>query len=149
MAIYLGKNKVSIKYILNTNNTYLSNEEQESNLEQESNVTLPTLIALLDIATEQYDTITSMGTFTVSGTLLTWNTEAEDEGWFINYEGLETKCTVISEEQDSISVTLKTIQNFSQNGEMVQLFFRTRMSGETLYQVLYPNTITTVITTTE
>lgn len=140
MAIYLGKNKVSIKYILNTNNTDSSNEDQESN------VTLPTIIALVDVATEQYDTITSQGTFMVSGTLLTWNTEAEDEGWFINYEGIETKCTVIGEEQDSLYVTLKTVQIFSRNGETVQLFFRTRMGGEILHQVLYPNTITTAIT---
>lgn len=132
MAIYLGKNKVSLKYIFDAPTT-----------QSDSYDTIPTLTSLIDLATGNSDAITSGAGFMVSGTLLTWDETAEDEGWFITYAGTENKCTIMGEQDPSI-VTLQTFLTFANSGEEITLVFRTRMGGSTLIQVAYPNEITTI-----
>lgn len=106
---------------------------------------LPVLRQVIDVTTSKTDLITSQGTFFVSGERLTWNEAAEDEGWFLNYDGAETKCTQVESEQNPELAALKTAQSFALAGEPLELTFRTRMGGTVLHQLKYENGILTAV----
>lgn len=104
-------------------------------------IELPVLMRVIDVATGKTDTLTSLGAFFVSGERLTWDDTAEDEGWFLNYGGFETKCTAAEGEQDPGCAALTATQEFLSADEEVKLVFRTRMGGTVLHQVAYDKPI--------
>lgn len=106
---------------------------------------LPILLHVMDVATGNGDTITSEGHFMVSGKRLTWDATADDEGWFINYQGIESKCTMVGEVQDPEGASLMATQAFDDAGDPIELFFRTRMGGEILHQIPYGNPLVTAV----
>ncbi len=116
----------------------------KSTVQRVDTITLPELELLVDVATQQPNVITSEGVFIVSGTQLLWDETAEDEGFFLNAGGEETKCTQQEETQDETCAILKTSQIFDEAGLPVELFFRTRING-TLHQIKYANAITSAI----
>ena len=105
---------------------------------------LPTLTELYDVATLQRDVLSSEGNFLVLGERLTWNPEREDEGFFISLLGAESRCTAVSDGTTPNRAILHCTQPFDSSGLEVELFFRTRMGGETLRVVKYPNPLTTL-----
>lgn len=106
---------------------------------------LPVLLQVIDVASSKTDTVTSQGAFFVSGERLTWDPDAEDEGWFMTYEGMEMKCIAAEGEQDPTCAALTTAQEFSAAGEELKLVFRTRLGGAVLHQVEYAQPIHTAL----
>lgn len=105
---------------------------------------LPKLTELYDVATLQRDVLSSEGNFLVLGERLTWDPEREDEGFFISLLGAESRCTAVSDGTTPNRAILHCTQPFDSSGLEVELFFRTRMGGETLRVVKYPNPLTTL-----
>ncbi len=103
-------------------------------------ITLPTLTKVTDVNSQEVGVITSEGVFYVAGTLLNWDVDAADEGFFLNCGGEETRCTVI--EHTAESAMLQTDQIFETADLPLELFFRTRIEG-TYHQVKYPDAIVT------
>lgn len=99
-------------------------------------VTLPELTAVLDLASLEADRISSRANFLVTGTRLEWDREAEDEGFFLSYEGNVMACTFVNVTTDG-RVILANPHTFLSDGHQVELFLRSRLGGETLYQVKY------------
>ncbi len=116
-----------------------------SNVQRVESVVAPTLTRLVDGASMQENTITSEGSFFVLGTRLTWDATKEDEGFFLAFEGAETRCTALESKQDPTCATLKTSQVFTSAGEPVELFFRTRAGTSTLRQYAYGQDIVTAL----
>lgn len=106
---------------------------------------LPVLVQVIDVATKKTNIITSQSDFCVTGERLTWDETADDEGWFLNYEGVETKCTMIGDEQDPTCAVLRASQEFADSNVPLELFFRTRMGGTVLHQLQYETPLATAV----
>lgn len=106
---------------------------------------LPTLLQLIDVATSKPNVLTSQGQFFVSGERLTWDPAADDEGWFVSYDGTESKCSATEDVQDPTCASLIVGQTFDSAGEPVELYFRTRLGGEVLHQVKYEHAVETAL----
>lgn len=92
---------------------------------------------VIDPAKPKFNQVPSAGEFVVVGHLLTWDRDAADEGWFLNYKGQETKCEVVKSENPHCA-TLRTTCVFDNPGESLLLIFRTRLNGEkSLQQFAY------------
>ncbi len=115
----------------------------KSSVQRIAAITLPTLEEVIDLVQQRPNTILSNGRFFVIGTRLTWNTSADDEGWFIACNGTESKCTVAEEKQDDTYVVLQAT-TFERAGLPLELFFRTRIDG-ILYSIKYENTLTSAV----
>ncbi len=113
-----------------------------SSLQRVDKVVVPVLEVLRDMATGRANIITSNGTFLVTGSLLTWDASAADEGWFISNSGVETKCETVESEQDPDCAVLRTPDMYSVAGQPLELFFRTRING-LLRQMKYDGEIVT------
>lgn len=94
---------------------------------------LPTLAAVYNLSTGSQGTICSEGGILVTGTKLEWDADTADEGFFLNYEGVQTKFSVTGV-PSATAVALVTGQAMEE-GDTAELWFRTRMGGDTLYQV--------------
>ncbi len=112
-----------------------------SAVQRVNGVVFPTLTRLVDLATFKDDTITSRGDIFVFGTKLTWDDTQKDEGFFVNYLGVESRCQMLESVQDPTCAALRTTQPYATDGDLVELFFRTRMGGTTLRQFKYPRRI--------
>ncbi len=113
-------------------------------------VDLPTLPTLTDV-TELVNSgargvIVGPGPFLVQGTKLTWDDEAEDEGFFMLYAGREIRCDQYGDPTgDPTKVLLYNDEPFDSDGVPLQFFFRTRMGGDVLYMVEYKDTLVTAV----
>lgn len=105
---------------------------------------IPLLKQVVDIAKGKSNRVSSNGSFFVSGENLTWNKAAADEGWFLVYNGQETKCVPVAKEQDPACAALNTGVEFAASGESVGLVFRTRLGGKTLHRVEFEGEIVTL-----
>lgn len=106
--------------------------------------TVPFLRQVFDTTTKTVGQITSQGEFFVLGKQLIWDESAADEGWFINYNGCETKC--IPREgraQDAEAAAVCAAVAFDEPGVGILLIFRTRLGGKTLHQVVYGSPLVT------
>ncbi len=113
-----------------------------SSVTRTTSVVLPKLIQLADMASGHLNVISSQGTFMVTGERLTWNANAEDEGWFLNLAGDEVKCTAVEGTQDPACAVLRTTMVFETSGVPLELFFRTRIN-DVLRQVKYGTAVVT------
>ena len=100
-------------------------------------VDLPTLEEVIDLSSQEHGKITSLGSFLVQGSKLSWNAEAEDEGFFVIYNTAETACEAVLADEDPTRVILRNKAEFASNDEEIGLVFRTRMGGESLFQVTF------------
>lgn len=86
-------------------------------------------------------TVSAQKTFFVLGERLLWNSEAEDEGWFINLGGTEIKCSVVN--ADPTLAALRCDEPFEAPGMPILLIFRTRPDGKMLHQIAYSKPLVT------
>ncbi len=105
---------------------------------------LPKLVQLIDMVKETINTVTSEGSFVVVGERLEWDLDAADEGWFLRFNGEEKRCEVIEQSPMGESVILKTDFAFTQAGDPLELFLRTRVNG-VLHSVKMEQAITTAM----
>mgnify|MGYP000763766836 CR=1 FL=1 len=114
---------------------------------KQSSVQLPTIEKLLNVADGSENTLCSKGQFMLTGARLTWDDTKEDEGFFLNLMGVETKCQTLLGDPQGKRLVLRTAQTMSV-GDTLELWFRTRINGG-LYQVKYNATITCVAAPSE
>ncbi len=107
-------------------------------------VDLPTLDDVIDLSSKAHGKISANGTFLVQGTKLSWDAEADDEGFFVLYNGAEQACDVVLADEDPTRVILLNKVGFASNDEEIGLIFRTRMGGETLYQASFKGELKSV-----
>ncbi|MBQ9693298.1 MAG: hypothetical protein IJV69_00885 [Kiritimatiellae bacterium] len=88
-------------------------------------VPLPTLTAVYNGLSGTPNTVCSEATMIITGTSLIWNEEAEDEGFFANLEGLDTRCQVIKTSAKNDTAIVLMPHALSEGNE-VELSFRTR-----------------------
>lgn len=100
---------------------------------------VPVLTEILNTTGKTRGSISSHGAFVVLGTHLSWDIGAEDEGWFINLGGTESKCDVTDSESPFTSASLQCTRAFDAPGTSLLLIFRTRLGGKTLHQIAYSN----------
>lgn len=134
------KHKVHVKACVGTKMRRANNERSPKRLGPSK---VPVLHSIRDSVTKQADTISSRSDFFVLGEYLTWDTSAADEGWFINYNGLETKCKPVNAEQSGAITVLQTDATFAENGAPILLIFRTRLGGKVLQQIPYDKPLVT------
>lgn len=102
---------------------------------------IPEILQVVDMATSRPDAITDQGCILVNGGRLTWDTEADDEGWFLLCDGAESKCTVIGETQDATSAVLGAEDGSVFSGEALELVLRTRSVDGELLEFPYENAL--------
>ena len=109
----------------------------------------PTMTSLYDLNTKENDVIQSLGQFYVEGTNLTWNVDAEDEGFFVIYNTAETACDVVMANDDPTRVIIVNRCEFVSDDEEIELVFRKRIKLEgmdnALISVKYPKPLKTRI----
>lgn len=109
----------------------------------------PTMTSLYDLNTKENEVIQSLGQFFVEGTNLTWNVDAEDEGFFVIYNTAETACDVVMANDDPTRVILMNKAEFASDDEEIELVFRKRIKLEgmdnALISVKYPKPLKTRI----
>ena len=109
----------------------------------------PTMTSLYDLNTKENEVIQSLGQFFVEGTNLTWNVDAEDEGFFVIYNTAETACAVVMANDDPTRVILMNRAEFVSDDEEIELVFRKRIKLEgmdnALISVKYPKPLKTRI----
>lgn len=104
---------------------------------------LPTLDRVVDMTTVRDGVISSEGAFFVMGTNLTWDEQAEDEGFFLDNGVSEARCVATESVQDPGCAALRTTLVFETPGEELHLLFRTRQGGNTLRQVDFTKPLVT------
>lgn len=104
---------------------------------------LPTLERVVDLKTVRDGVISSEGSFFVMGSGLTWNADAEDEGFFLDVGSGEARCEGLESVQDPTCAALRTDLLFENSGEALLLVFRTRQGGNTLRQVNFTKALVT------
>lgn len=104
---------------------------------------LPMLERVVDLKTVRDGVISSEGSFFVMGTGLTWNADAEDEGFFLDVGSGEARCEGLESVQDPTCAALRTDLLFENSGEALLLVFRTRQGGNTLRQVNFTKALVT------
>ena len=104
---------------------------------------LPKLERVVDMTTVRDGVISSEGAFFVMGSGLTWNQDAEDEGFFLNAGTGEMRCLGVESVQDPTCAALRTDLVFENSGEPLTLVFRTRQGGTTLRQVDFTKELVT------
>lgn len=128
------KHKVKIKACSGSN---MREAARESPVERTEVPVAPLLLQLFNPANNRSDTISSGREFLVSGEHLSWNPEAPDEGWFINYDGREYACAARAAEGEDQVVWVRADVAFREAGESLLLIFRTRLGGKSLHQTAY------------
>lgn len=134
------KHKVHVKACVGTKMRGAKNERMPQRL---GPTKVPVLKTLLNVGTNSNKAISSGNKFFVFGENLTWNASANDEGWFIIYNGQETKCESINPVEDRFAAVLRTNATFDASGEPLLLIFRTRLGGKVLQQIPYPGPLVT------
>jgi hypothetical protein len=88
-------------------------------------VPLPELLEVFNGATGNPDTVSNESAFIVKGKGFAYDTDAADEGFFVNSDGQELRCTVIlMDDTDTYAVLMMPHQLAP--GNEVELSFRTR-----------------------
>lgn len=128
-----AKNKVVVNATVGSR---LRSAAASSSVRRLSLVDLPTLDVVIDLTSKEHGKITSLGSFLLQGTKLSWDAEAEDEGFFVIHSGSETACEAILADEDPTRVVLQNQVEFLSE-EAIGLVFRTRMGGETLFQAVF------------
>lgn len=129
-----SKNKVVVNATVGSR---LRTAAASSSVRRLDAVDLPTLEEVIDLSSQAHGKITSLGSFLVQGSKLSWNAEAEDEGFFVIYNTAETACEAVLADEDPTRVILRNTAEFASNDEEIGLVFRTRMGGESLFQVTF------------
>ena len=129
-----SKNKVVVNATVGSR---LRTAAASSSVRRLDAVDLPTLEEVIDLSSQAHGKITSLGSFLVQGSKLSWNAEAEDEGFFVIYNTAETACEAVLADEDPTRVILRNKAEFASNDEEIGLVFRTRMGGESLFQVTF------------
>ena len=129
-----SKNKVVVNATVGSR---LRTAAASSSVRRLDAVDLPTLEEVIDLSSQEHGKITSLGSFLVQGSKLSWNAEAEDEGFFVIYNTAETACEAVLADEDPTRVILRNKAEFASNDEEIGLVFRTRMGGESLFQVTF------------
>lgn len=104
---------------------------------------LPTLERVVDLKTVRDGVISSEGSFFVMGSGLTWNPDAEDEGFFLDAGAGEERCEGLESVQNPTCAALRTGLVFETPGEALILVFRTRQGGTSLRQVDFTQALVT------
>ncbi len=107
-------------------------------------VTMPVLEGLYDLAAMQANTITGSSPFMLTGKHLTWDQEQEDEGVFVSLEGIKTRCTPIGTQRED-RVVVRYPDPFDSSGLALEVFFQSRMGGDSLRMVKLNQEVTTVV----
>ena len=129
-----SKNKVVVNATVGSR---LRTAAASSSVRRLDAVDLPTLEEVIDLSSQEHGKITSLGSFLVQGSKLSWNAEAEDEGFFVIYNTAETACEAVLADEDPTRVILRNKAEFASNDEEIGLVFRTRMGGESLVQLTF------------
>lgn len=103
----------------------------------------PVLTQVLNTERGKSGSISAHGAFVVLGEKLSWNPEAEDEGWFLNLGGAESKCTVIESKAPFTSASLRCTHAFETPETPLLLIFCTRLGGKTLHRITYTKPLVT------
>lgn len=103
----------------------------------------PELLQVLNPEMRSVGSISSGGKFMVTGSRLVWNPEAEDEGWFINLGGAESKCEVVKMKEPFDLAVLRCTQTFETPDTPILLIFRTRPDGKVLHQIAFNGPLVT------
>ena len=88
-------------------------------------VALPELLAVYNGATGNPDTVSNESTFIVKGANMVYDINAADEGFFVNLDGQELRCTVILMDEKHANAVLLMPHQIAPGNE-VALSFRTR-----------------------
>lgn len=104
---------------------------------------VPTLTEVRDATTMRTDGLTSGGNFLVTGSNLSWDTAAEDEGFFLVVNGEEVKAT-LQDLSGETSALLSNSLTWTTAGDAITLMLRTRRDG-TLREYTYAGTLTTIL----
>jgi hypothetical protein len=88
-------------------------------------VALPELLAVYNGATGHQDRVSNESTFIVKGANMVYDINAADEGFFVNLDGQELRCTVILMDEKHANAVLLMPQQIAPGNE-VALSFRTR-----------------------
>ncbi len=100
-------------------------------------VELPELTTVFNMASGEEGTLYSKGVFAVKGHKLSYDSTAEDEGFFLILSGNVTKCTsLIDNDGKGDTVVLRAEQEMNP-GDEPELWLYTRMGGKALYQVKF------------
>jgi hypothetical protein len=88
-------------------------------------VALPELLAVYNGATGHQDKVSNESTFIVKGANMVYDVNAADEGFFVNLDGQELRCTVILMDEKHANAVLLMPHQIAPGNE-VALSFRTR-----------------------
>ena len=88
-------------------------------------VPLPELLEVFNGATGNPDTVSNESAFIVKGKGFAYDTDAADEGFFVNSDGQELRCTVILMDDTDTNAVLMMPHQLAPGNE-VELTFRTR-----------------------
>ena len=88
-------------------------------------VALPELLAVYNGATGHQDRVSNESTFIVKGANMVYDINAADEGFFVNLDGQELRCTVILMDEKHANAVLLMPHQIAPGNE-VALSFRTR-----------------------
>lgn len=98
-----------------------------------SSAAVPTLLGVADLSTGTAGQIASDAAFLAFGERMTWDTAADDEGFFVvASNGDEVKCTVNDNPGTGTVVTLMATLTGLSSGAAVNVVFRTRQGAQVL-----------------
>ena len=103
---------------------------------------MPELLAVFNGATGNEDMVSNEATFAVRGKALVYDKDAADEGFFLNLDGQDLRCPVVTIDEAACNVMLMVPHQVAPGNEL-ELTFRTRhTSNGSLAVVGYPTSLT-------
>ena len=103
---------------------------------------MPELLAVFNGATGNEDKVSNEATFAVRGKALVYDKDAADEGFFLNLDGQDLRCPVVTIDEAACNVMLMVPHQVAPGNEL-ELTFRTRhTSNGSLAVVGYPTSLT-------
>ena len=110
---------------------------------------MPELLAVFNGATGNEDMVSNEATFAVRGKALVYDKDAADEGFFLNLDGQDLRCPVVTIDEAACNVMLMVPHQVAPGNEL-ELTFRTRhTSNGSLAIVGYPTSLTCEAATAE
>ena len=103
---------------------------------------MPELLAVFNGATGNENKVSNEATFAVRGKALVYDQDAADEGFFLNLDGQDLRCPVVTIDEAACNVMLMVPHQVAPGNEL-ELTFRTRhTSNGSLAIVGYPTSLT-------